>query len=57
MRLIFRCPLGSKVADQSGATIIEFSLTLFFGALPMVLAILQIAWINSPRSWQLRESN
>jgi hypothetical protein len=43
MRLVFRCPLDSRVADQCGATIIEFTLTLFFGVLPMVLAILQIA--------------
>ena len=43
MRLDSARPLGSQLAQQRGATIIEFSLTLFFGVLPIVLAILQIA--------------
>jgi hypothetical protein len=43
MRLILGCPPGSGVAAQRGATLIEFTLALFFGVLPMVLAILQVA--------------
>ena len=43
MRLVFRGSLRSRVAGQRGATIIEFTLALFFGVLPMVLAIFQIA--------------
>jgi hypothetical protein len=43
MRLIPGCLPASSVTRQRGATLIEFTLALFFGALPMVLAILQVA--------------
>ena len=43
MRLVPARPLGLRLAQQRGATLIEFTLALFFGVLPMVLAILQIA--------------
>ena len=43
MRLVRGCPPGQRVAGQHGATLIEFTLALFFGVLPMVLAILQVA--------------
>jgi len=43
MRLVRGCPPGQRVAGQHGATLIEFTLALFFGVLPMVLAIWQVA--------------
>lgn len=43
MRLVPAGPLGFRLAQQRGATLIEFTLALFFGVLPLVLAILQIA--------------
>jgi len=43
MRLVRGCPPGQRVASQHGATLIEFTLALFFGVLPMVLAIWQVA--------------